>query len=648
MTRKDKKDADIRDDEYEDESEDNDLKKATFDALNLDGEDEDKDEEDEDDDLEKATFSVNEATGALKSVVRFVVPYFLPYRSKLLPLALGVLIETAYNAIFPLCIKYLIDDALYDASYHALVSILIVLSVAGISVSIVSIWYEYQNARLGSAVMKDIRFSLFDHLQTLSVQFYSRTKVGDILSRFSNDLTKVEEVVMNGIGKGLQPCLEILIAMALLFYLSWQLALLAILVWPLALIGPRFFARRTLTESYKNSQLQAATLSVVQENVAAQLIVKAFSLQLISLDWFKRRNVRLAESDARVRFLHAMVERSVYTAVLLLHLLILGFGAYLTFNRKISIGTLVSFENIFWELSYNVQNFIDFIPLLIQVSGRVQHINDLLAESPGIVDALNAATLSRLKHQIVFDKVCFSYTGKQQQLQDLSLSIPYGSNVAIVGPSGSGKSTVLNLLLRLYEPDSGSVKIDDYDLRDATQESLRSQIAVVFQENILFNISLRENILLGNPHATDEEVEAAARSAEIHDFIKSLPHGYDTIVGERGGLISGGQRQRIAIARAVIRNPAILILDEATSALDQSTEAAIMATLQQIAKKCTVISITHRLTSVIDVDCIFVLDSGNLIETGTHKELLKHNGLYSKIWQRTVSKKEESVRSGYS
>lgn len=597
------------------------------------------DSENDDDELEDANFTIKEATESLKNIFRFLLPYFRLYHSRLMRLLLGVLIETAYNAIFPLALKYLIDDALYDANYTALQWILIVLSFLGITVVIVSIWYEYQNSRLGAAVLRDIRQRMFQHLQPLSMQFYSGAKVGEVLSRFSSDLISVERIVMHGISWGVLPFLEITLAMLLLFYLSWQLALIAMLAWPLTLIGPRFFSGRAIAASYQNRRRQAATLSVVQENVVAQPVVKAFGLQMISLGWFGQRNARLAETDARVSFLSAMVERSVSVVVLVLHLLILGFGAYLTFEKKITIGTLVSFEGVFWDLSANIYQFINFMPSLIQAAGSVQHINDLLALPPSIADAPNAATLPRLEHKIVFDNIGFSYTGEQQQLKNLSLCIACASNVAIVGPSGSGKSTVLNLLLRLYEPTSGAVKIDGYDLREVTQESLRSQMAVVFQENILFNISLRENIQLGHPNATDQQVEAAARAAEIHDFIKSLPQQYNTIVSERGSSLSGGQRQRIAIARAIIRDPAILILDEATSSLDQATEAAIAATLQRLAKRRTVISVTHRLTSVVNADRIFVLDGGKLIEAGTHQDLLQRHGLYSKIWQK---------QSGYS
>jgi ATP-binding cassette subfamily B protein len=292
----------------------------------------------------------------------------------------------------------------------------------------------------------------------------------------------------------------------------------------------------------------------------------------------------------------------------------------------------VAFETVFLTLSYSLSYVTQYVPSLVQATSALGHIRRLLDQQPRIVDAPDATPLPRLSRELTFRNLTFSYTGAQLNLRDLNLRIRQGESVAFVGPSGSGKSTLLNLLLRFHDPSLGAIIIDGHDLRDVTQASLRSQIAVVFQENFLFNTSIRENIRMGAPHATDEEVEAAAAAAEIHDFIISLPQGYDTQAGERGGRLSGGQRQRIAIARAILRDPAILILDEATSALDPASEAAVNATLAQLARGRTVISITHRLSSIATADQIFVLNHGRLVESGRHEELLAFDGVYSHMW----------------
>jgi ATP-binding cassette subfamily B protein len=319
--------------------------------------------------------------------------------------------------------------------------------------------------------------------------------------------------------------------------------------------------------------------------------------------------------------------------VLLLHLVVLAIGAYLATKGQITVGTFVTFESAFWEVSYNIAHVMHFIPVSIQTAAAVRHINEMLDEPTRGSDKPNAPQLPRIEHDITFDRVSFQYENSRSPVLDnLTLKLEVGKKIAIVGPSGSGKSTLLNLILRLYVPDEGRVTIDGVDIRKVTRESLRGSMAVVFQENMLFNMSIRENIRLGKENATDADVEDAAKKAEIHSYIMSLPDGYDTSVGERGDTLSGGQRQRIAIARAIVRDPSVLLLDEATSALDQTTEAAINQTLLKLAKGRTMIFSTHRLTSVVEMDEIIVISGGQAIERGSHTELLALGGTYRKLW----------------
>lgn len=566
---------------------------------------------------------------ALRTVFRFLRPYYRQHRGTLILVALCVLAETGYNVAFPLSLKYLIDDALIGEDRSALLWILAVLGILAVAISAVTALMEYLNAQLAATVVRDIRHRLFGHLQSLSLQFYSGTSSGEVLSRFSTDLGEVEQAVRYWVGGALTPALELLAATVLLFCLSWHLALAAMLIWPLTMIGPKIFSGRAVAATYRKKELEAATLAIVQENVSAQPVVKAFGLREIAQVWFRRRSIPLARTSVQVNFLTAMAERSVSMAVLLLHLLIVGFGAWLAFGKRISIGTLVTFESVFWELSYNIGYIGEFLPDVLEAAGGIQHINDLLDQRPLIADRPGATALPRLQREIALEDVTFSYAGGQStdraqdqaQLKNVTLRIPCGSKIGVVGPSGSGKSTVLNLILGLYDPTAGRVTVDGRDVREVTRESLYAQIGVVFQESFLFNASIRENIRLGKLDATDAEVEAAARSAEIHDFIQSLPRGYDTVAGERGGLMSGGQRQRIAIARAIIRDPAILVLDEATSALDPATESAILATLNRLAVGRTMIFATHRLAAMVEASLLFVLVEGRLDAEGSPRDL---------------------------
>ena len=598
--------------------------------------DEDDDEleiDDDEDDEDLVVFTAKEAAGALATVYAFVKPFLKNYKKILAFVGLGVLVETLFNVIMPLSLKFLIDDALGEEDFEALVKILSVLAVAGIFTSIVAVWYERWDAMLAATLISDVRSRLFEHVQNLPSAYFARTKRGEILSRFSIDLSAFEGSVRSFANSAALPFFELIAGIILMLFLNWQLAAVALLVFPITLIGPRILTPKAVQANYEQKLNESALLGMVQENIAAQAVIKAFSLQRRTLGWFTLRNDDARRKIAAAAFLSTMVERTVTISVLLLHLVVLALGAYLATKGQITIGTFVTFESAFWEVSYNIAHLMHFIPVSIQSAAAVRHIRELLDEPTRGADRPGAPDLPRITNDITFDRVSFQYEGSQTPVLDnLSLKLKVGKTIAIVGPSGSGKSTLLNLILRLYVPDEGRVTIDGVDIRRVTRESLRASMAVVFQENMLFNMSIRENIRLGKEGATDEEVEQAARKAEIHRYIMSLPQKYDTSVGERGDTLSGGQRQRIAIARAIVRDPSILLLDVATSALDQTTEAAINRTLLKVAKDRTMIFSTHRLTSVVDMDEIIVISGGKAIERGSHAKLLAANGMYRKLW----------------
>jgi ATP-binding cassette subfamily B protein len=609
--------------------------KATVPASSDADDVEDKlDIDDDEDDEDLVVFTAKEAAGALATVYAFVKPYLKNYKKMLTFVSIGVIVETLFNVIMPLSLKFLIDDALGEEDFQALYTILGVLAVAGIFTSIVAVWYERWDARLAACIIADVRSRLFEHVQNLPASYFARTKRGEILSRFSIDLSAFEGSIKTFANSAALPFLELIAGIILMLFLNWQLAAVALLVFPITLIGPRILTPKAVQANYEQKLNESALLGMVQENVAAQAVVKAFSLQRRTFGWFTLRNNDVRQKTASAVFLSTMVERTVTISVLLLHLVVLAIGAYLATKGQITIGTFVTFESAFWEVSYNIAHLMHFIPVSIQSAAAVRHMQELLDEpTRGADDRPGAPDLPRITNDITFDRVTFQYENSETPVLDnLSLKLKVGKTIAIVGPSGSGKSTLLNLILRLYTPDEGRLTIDGVDIRRVTRESLRRSMAVVFQENMLFNMSIRENIRLGKEGATDEEVEQAARKAEIHRYIMSLPQKYDTSVGERGDTLSGGQRQRIAIARAIVRNPSLLLLDEATSALDQTTEAAINKTLLKLAKDRTMIFSTHRLTSVVDMDEIIVISNGKAIERGSHAQLLAKNGVYRKLW----------------
>lgn len=585
-------------------------------------------------DEDLVVFTATQAAGALATIYHFVRPFLASYKRILLFVSLGILVETLFNVIMPLSLKFLIDDALGEEDFEALYRILGVLAAAGILTSIVAVWYQRWDARLAAELISDIRTRLFEHVQSLPAAYFARTRRGEILSRFSVDMAAVEASIRGFAGGAALPFFELIAGIVLMLFLSWQLAVVALLVFPIALIGPRILTPKAVQANYEQKVNESALLGMVQENVAAQAVIKAFTLQRKVFGLFSFRNDVARRKIASAAFLSAMVERTVTIAVLLLHLVVLGLGAYLATKGQITIGTFVTFESAFWEVSYNIGHVMHFIPVSIQSAAAVRHIQEFLDEPTRGADIAGATDLPGITHDISFEDVSFRYEESAVPVLDnLSLKLDVGKKIAIVGPSGAGKSTLINLILRLYLPDEGRVTIDGVDIGKVTRQSLRQHMAVVFQENMLFNMSIRENIRLGKEDATDEEVVQAARKAEIHRYIMSLPQRYDTVVGERGETMSGGQRQRIAIARAIIRDPALLLLDEATSALDQTTEAAINRTLFRLASGRTMIWSTHRLTSVVDMDEIIVFSGGKAIERGTHAELLANaDGVYRKLW----------------
>jgi len=375
-------------------------------------------------------------------------------------------------------------------------------------------------------------------------------------------------------------------------------------------------------------------LGTVRENLLAQRVVRAFSLEKMGIAAFRKRDDTLSKSMTRAGLLGAFMERFTGSGILAIQVFLLGLSAWLAFEKQMTIGAFVAMQMLAIMLSNALLSLIDYTPTLALGQEAYDRIRDVIEAPRTVREREDARYLPAFQNEIVFANVDFSYDGQRQQLAGVKVRVPRGAYVAFTGPSGCGKSTMLNLLMRFYDPQGGVITIDGHDLKSVTLSSLRNQIGVVLQDNPLFNASIRENILVGKPDASEEALLEAAKAAGVHDFIMSLPSGYLTVVREQGLRLPPVQTQRLAVARAILRNPPILLLDEVTSALDPADEVALNQTLRAIGKGRTMISVTHRLATTADADHIFFFDQGHMIEQGSHFELLALNGAYASYWRK--------------
>ncbi len=562
-----------------------------------------------------------------------VIKYIYPYKWMALFLICGRIFEAVFNAGIGVSFKFIIDQAIIQQNYDLLILILLLLSGGAILLTIISLLVDYFDARFSIVISNRIRQDLFNHLQTLSMEFFGTNSAGNIVNCFIADVEKVDYSIIQGMTVIFLNISNIIFSCTYLFYLNWQLALVSSIGLIFCALAPSVIIGFATEPTYELRQKEGYIASVIEENILSQPVIKIFGLEKRISEDFTTQLAELQAVYINSKFLSYLVQRVPEITFILVQIIVLGISAAMTYWHWISVGTLVSNQVVLIGLHSSINYFSWGLPHLVNGAAGMQRIEDILQEVPQIQDIPEAVELENFAQEIYFDNVSFKYSEDRGGIANLSFKINKGDFTVFVGTSGAGKSTIVNLLTRFYQPDSGKILLDGVDLSQATIKSLRSQIGLVSQEVILFNCSVRENIRMGNLEATDEQVEASAKAAEIHDFILTLPQGYDTSVGDRGGQLSGGQKQRIALARALVRNPSILILDEATSALDPITEAEIISTLEQIAKERTVIVITHRLTQVLRANMIFVLENGYLVASGSHADLIEQEGLYSSLWQ---------------
>jgi len=495
-----------------------------------------------------------------------------------------------------------------------------------------AITHNYILGFIGHRVTADFRIELFSHIQSLSLRFFQGRRVGEILSRMSSDITVIQNALVSIPVAVLRQTITLLGALAIIFYLNWKLTGLILLVLPPLMLFARIFGKRlrVLTEKVQDKIAQAL---VVLEEVASSIkIVKSYTRESYEKKRFENEiESAFEQSIGKVR-ISSSFGPLILGLTFLVSTILIWYGGQQVMQGTTTPGELAAFFLYALIIAGPIGTFVKIYTQLQETLGAIRRVNEILDTKPLVNSPENPVKLTSLKGHVCFSEVIFGYEDGTPVLNNISFDIYPGKTVALIGPSGAGKSTTVQLLLRFFDPQSGKIQIDGNDLKSLDLESYLSQVALVPQETLLFGGTIRENILYGKLDATDTEIIEASKSANAHEFIVEFSNGYDTLVGEKGTKLSGGERQRIAIARALLKNPKVLVLDEATSALDNQSEMLIQDALEKLMAGRTTFIIAHRLSTVHNADKIIVLDKGKVVESGTHKELMANEGLYHHLY----------------
>ncbi|GLX66444.1 ABC transporter ATP-binding protein [Paenibacillus glycanilyticus] len=571
-----------------------------------------------------------------KEMLRRISAYFIPYWRQTAVVLVILLISSGLGVLPSIFIQHIVDDALPNKDMRLLLELVLISLAATVASGLIGVLQSYLNSYISQNIVYDMKNQMYRHLQKMPMQFYSNVKQGEVITRMTSDIAGIQGVFNSTVVNFASNLFILATTLGTLFVMNWKLAILGMCVVPLFLVPTRKMGRVRWNIAKQTQEKMSEQNHIIQEtlSISGYLLMKLFTKEQKEFEGFQAVNAESTRLQIRESMAGRWFMMLLTTFTTIGPMLIYLYGGYLYIQGEITVGAIISFVALLGRV---YGPFGQMTNLYVEINRSIalfERIFDYFDMEPVIVNKPEARDIDLAGADIVYEDVSFTYQKDKQALRHISFRAATGTMTALVGPSGAGKTTITNLLPRLYERQSGAIRIGGTDIRDMTLESLRSQIGLVTQDSYLFNGTIRENLMYANDEATEEEMIAACEAAYIHEFIMELPEGYDTVVGNRGMKLSGGEKQRIAIARVLLKDPAIIVMDEATSSLDTVSEYYIQKAMSLLLQNKTSIVIAHRLSTIMAADQILVVQDGTIVEEGRHEELLQLNGVYKDLHEK--------------